>query len=405
MEKSHSRDSFETDDNNSISDSSDSVTDLSPDGGWGWIVCFAAFVAFFILDGTMFAFGVLLIDLLEYFGDSKGKTAFVGSVLIGASLILGPVVGVLLDRYSCRQVTIAGTLIAVSGFVASIFSPNVEILIITYGFVGGIGFCMVYITSVIAVGIYFSRKRALATGIAISGAGIGIFAYGYLCDFLLSEYDWRGTVLILAGILLNCVLCGAVYRPIYSKTRVHSSNIEQTSPSKQEKSGYLLQNLISEKEGLLMDNKSGKSMFSFSSMPGLNMNLSEQATEDNHELYYDSLNSKRFLSSSNLFTANNQITTSYLKPMTRKDIFYSGSITNLRIGGGGGSRNLSSLLVSLTAKDTDSESCSSASSNSSTLLVPRPHWLRHLKHQLRLFKKPRFVILLVSCTLWTGNNC
>lgn len=189
MEKSHSRDSFETDDNNSISDSSDSVTDLSPDGGWGWIVCFAAFVAFFILDGTMFAFGVLLIDLLEYFGDSKGKTAFVGSVLIGASLILGPVVGVLLDRYSCRQVTIAGTLIAVSGFVASIFSPNVEILIITYGFVGGIGFCMVYITSVIAVGIYFSRKRALATGIAISGAGIGIFAYGYLCDFLLSEYD------------------------------------------------------------------------------------------------------------------------------------------------------------------------------------------------------------------------
>lgn len=262
---------------------------------------------------------------------------------------------------------------------------------------------MVYITSVIAVGIYFSRKRALATGIAISGAGIGIFAYGYLCDFLLSEYDWRGTVLILAGILLNCVLCGAVYRPIYSKTKVHSSTVEQSAQSKSENSGYLVQNLLSEKEGLLIDNKNINSMFEFSSMPSLNIKLPEMAAEDNHELYYDSLNSKKFLSSSNLSSANDQITTSYLKPMMRKDIFYSGSITNLKFGDSGRRHNLSSLLVSLTTKDTDSESCSSASTNSTGPLVSRSHWSRHLKHQLKLFKNPRFVILLISCTLWTGN--
>lgn len=51
--------------------------------------------------------------------------------------ITGPFVGWLLDRFSIRQVTLCGALVAACGFISSTFAPNVEILILTYGVIGG----------------------------------------------------------------------------------------------------------------------------------------------------------------------------------------------------------------------------------------------------------------------------
>ena len=72
-----------------IEENSDLSDDSVPDGGWGWVVCLGAFLVNFILDGTMFSFGVLLLDLLEFFGQGKAKTAWVGSALLGMSMFMG----------------------------------------------------------------------------------------------------------------------------------------------------------------------------------------------------------------------------------------------------------------------------------------------------------------------------
>ena len=45
-----------------------------PDGGWGWVVCGAAFVTQFMVLGTMNNFGILYVDLFEAFGGSASKT-------------------------------------------------------------------------------------------------------------------------------------------------------------------------------------------------------------------------------------------------------------------------------------------------------------------------------------------
>ena len=50
-----------------------------------------------ILDGMMFSFGVFFLDLLDYYGESKGKTAMVGSMLMGMHLFLGPVTSALVS--------------------------------------------------------------------------------------------------------------------------------------------------------------------------------------------------------------------------------------------------------------------------------------------------------------------
>jgi hypothetical protein len=48
----------------------------------------------------------------------------------------------------------------------------------------------------------------------MSGAGFGMFAYPYFIDLALHTFHWRGTVLLMAGIYLNCAVSGIIFRPI-----------------------------------------------------------------------------------------------------------------------------------------------------------------------------------------------
>jgi len=78
----------------------------------------------------------------------------------------------------------------------------------------GFGLGMAYLPAIVAVSFYFEKYRSLATGIAVCGSGLGTFIFAPLTSLLLVEYSWKGTVLIETGILLNCILCGMVFRPL-----------------------------------------------------------------------------------------------------------------------------------------------------------------------------------------------
>lgn len=108
----------------------------------------------------------------------------------------GPFVSALSNRYGFRTVTIVGSVLGATSLSLSIFATSVEFLYVTVGIIGGIGFGLVYVPSVIAVGFYFEKKRALATGIAVCGSGIGTFVIAPLTSWLLEEYGWKGTILI-----------------------------------------------------------------------------------------------------------------------------------------------------------------------------------------------------------------
>ena len=47
---------------------------IIPEGGWGWIICAAAFVAQLIVMGIHNSFGILYTTLLEEFKKSKAET-------------------------------------------------------------------------------------------------------------------------------------------------------------------------------------------------------------------------------------------------------------------------------------------------------------------------------------------
>ncbi|CAE1274350.1 Monocarboxylate transporter 14 [Acanthosepion pharaonis] len=208
-------------------DSEDSIYPQSPDGGWGWVVLISSFLLNLIADGCAYSFGVFFTELLETFGETKSKTSWVGSLFVGVSLICGPLAGALTTKFGCRKMTIAGGILSMTGIVASAFVNSIEMLCFTFGFVAGFGMSIPYVTSIVSVSFYFEKKRALATGLSVCGSGIGTSVFAPLLEYLIDIYGWRGTMLILGGIVGNVVVCGCLLRPLeYSPKEKYEKALE-----------------------------------------------------------------------------------------------------------------------------------------------------------------------------------
>lgn len=198
-----------------------------PEGGWGWVVVFASFIAHLLIPGSVYTFGVVYSALLSdpAFGGVSGitsdakrsETAWIGSMATGIMFGCGIVTGHLVSRYGARPVVIGGGLLIAAGMLgSSAVEGDMRLLYLTYGVVAGIGFGCAWIPSVMIVSRYFVKRRALATGIAVSGAGVGTLILGPLTQALIDSFGWRGcmrAIGIAMAILLSA--CGATYEPVH----------------------------------------------------------------------------------------------------------------------------------------------------------------------------------------------
>lgn len=105
----------------------------------------------------------------------------------------------------------------------SVWAENVTTLYFTIGIGTGLGFGLIYLPAIVSVTTYFEKYRSLATGIAVCGSGLGTFIFSPLTDYLIKEYGWRGSMMIISAIVLNCIFFGAMFRPLeYEKPKKES---------------------------------------------------------------------------------------------------------------------------------------------------------------------------------------
>ncbi|XP_071165070.1 monocarboxylate transporter 12-B-like isoform X2 [Mytilus edulis] len=202
------------------------------DGGYGWVVVFAAFMMNFIVFGILNSSGILFVELSEELQAGKAATAWISSITFGTLFVSSPVSSALSIRYGSRIISIIGSLIAGIGFISSGFAESIYFLYISLGLVSGIGLGLVYLPFVVSVGIYFEKKTSFAMGISVCGTGVGTFVCSPIVEGLLNEYGWKGTTLILGGIVLNLAVFGSLLRPHVK----HFDNNKNICLSKERKS-------------------------------------------------------------------------------------------------------------------------------------------------------------------------
>ncbi|CAF0965157.1 unnamed protein product [Rotaria sp. Silwood1] len=187
---------------------------IPPDGGYGWVVLIACFLINMIIDGFLYAFGAISDDLKKHHKCKEWAVSLVISIACSCYLLSAPLASALCNKWGCRPIGIIGGIIAAVAVAASVFVPNIQLMWLLFGFIGGIGMGLVYLPSIVMVGYYFDKKRAIATGIVTAGTGIGSITFGPLSRFLFDQFGWKKGLLILSVILLGCVVCCGFMKPL-----------------------------------------------------------------------------------------------------------------------------------------------------------------------------------------------
>ncbi|XP_055032615.2 monocarboxylate transporter 9b isoform X2 [Misgurnus anguillicaudatus] len=187
----------------------------APDGGWGWAIVVASFMGQLLAYGSPQSVGVLYPEWLNTFHDSKGMTAWVGSLVSGVGLIASPICSACVVNFGARPVTIFSGVMVSGGLMLSAFAPNVQFLIFSYGIVVGLGCGLVYAATVTITCQYFDKRRGLALGIVTTGTSIGGFLYATLQNEFIVLFGLDGCLLLIGGFALNIIACAGFMRPLH----------------------------------------------------------------------------------------------------------------------------------------------------------------------------------------------
>lgn len=185
-----------------------------PDGGFeAWLQVFGSFWAWFNTFGLTNAYGVFNTYYAnEKFPNEKPAViSLIGSiqpfVLIFFSFLAGP----LWDAGYCRLLIVSGTAIIVFGyFMVSICDTYWQVML-AQGVLVGFGSALLYMPAVAIIPQYFTRRKAVANGIAASGSAFAGVIYPIAFRQLLQKLSFGWSVRVLAFMVVGTgilpVLC------------------------------------------------------------------------------------------------------------------------------------------------------------------------------------------------------
>jgi MFS family permease len=173
----------------------------SPAREWrrNWTVVLAAAVGMGLLSVPTYSTGVFIKPLEEEFGWSRA--AITSGKLFGAltGLILGPLVGLVIDRSGPKRLALVGSVIMCALIaMLSLTSPNI---VIWWALWGSISLAALLIKPTVwtaGVSSLFSAGRGLALGVALSGTVLASTLTPILGNYLIEQYGWRAAYLGLA---------------------------------------------------------------------------------------------------------------------------------------------------------------------------------------------------------------
>src|SRR6185295_669131 len=159
-----------------------------------------AFAVTFVGFGSAYTFSAFVGPLQQEFGASRGSVSLVFSLAGFLYFSLGIVSGPLADRWGSRRLAIIGMILTGAGLAAASAARSLVEVYLAYGLGVGLGVGCSYVPAVGAVQRWFVRRRGLASGLAVSGIGVGTLVMPPLASFLIDHLGWRTAYLVLGGL-------------------------------------------------------------------------------------------------------------------------------------------------------------------------------------------------------------
>ena len=164
---------------------------IAPPGFNRWLIPPSA-LAVHLCIGQAYATSVYKTALVAHFGVSLTQIGLIFSLAIVMLGLSAAVMGTWVDTQGPRKAMFVSALFWAGGFVVGslgIFTGQLWLVYLGYGFIGGIGLGIGYISPVSTLIKWFPDRPGLATGMAIMGFGGGALIASPVSTALLGFYD------------------------------------------------------------------------------------------------------------------------------------------------------------------------------------------------------------------------
>lgn len=169
---------------------------------YGWIVVGAVFAVLFLAFGSAYAFGMFFESLQREFRADRASVSLVFSIAGFLYFTLGAASGRIADRVGPRRVVVFGVAVLGLGLILASQAATLVQVFVAYGLGVGIGVGFAYVPAIGAVQRWFEARRGFATGIAVTGIGLGTLCVPPVAAALIGWVGWRGAYLALGGAVL-----------------------------------------------------------------------------------------------------------------------------------------------------------------------------------------------------------
>ncbi|XP_047532285.1 monocarboxylate transporter 9-like [Vanessa atalanta] len=187
---------------------------VPPEGGWGYAVCVGLSVIFIAGTAHQPVFGFIYNDFLDELGVGTGAVTVVYGVFQVTLAIAGFSSNIVLKKLSLRQVGLIGAFIYTLASFLAIFVSSTTQLIVTNGFLQGLGMGLLIPVSYTSFNSYFTRKKVLYLSLCKASIGLITMVYPLFIKFTITEYGFRGTLAILCAISAHSIFGALVMQPV-----------------------------------------------------------------------------------------------------------------------------------------------------------------------------------------------
>jgi OFA family oxalate/formate antiporter-like MFS transporter len=148
--------------------------------------------------GSVYAWSVFLKPVIALYHVSRLQANLTFSIVLLALGVTAGFGGYLNHRFGPRVIaTVGGVLYGLGVLLAAFAAPNIFILYLTFGIIGGIGIGLGYIVAIAMLIKWFPDRRGFITGLAVAGFGAGALITSPVAAALITSVGLGSTFLYL----------------------------------------------------------------------------------------------------------------------------------------------------------------------------------------------------------------
>lgn len=179
---------------------------------YGWWIVVACFFLMFAGVGILInTYGVLFGAIISDMGFSRGGLGLYFTLMALALMVASPILGKILVKYNAQIVITICVVVSGLGFIAFSQATQLWHFYVIAIIVGLFGAGTSTLPSSMMLTNWFNDKRGLAMGIAFTGSGIGGMVCNPLAQYVINNYSWQMSYVVLGIIFLAVTLPFALF--------------------------------------------------------------------------------------------------------------------------------------------------------------------------------------------------